>query len=391
MPAEHTPAAPFDLGPDGPSPELLRRLADAPLDGVTMPSGQVAHLAVRYADVKQVLSDPRFTRELAYAGAPTYFPGEDPTTADPDFLATMGPPRHNQVRRIVANAFSARRVEKWRPTVQRIADRLVAEIVDGPKPADFVADFAFQFTIQVIVEVIGIPDEDRDRFRGWTTASAVANMGSFLEYVEGLLARRRQEPGNGLLDELIAARDGDDRLTEKELVRLVIAMLVAGHETTGSTLSRGLFTLLADRALYKNLVAKPELVPDHVREILRLHPAVEVSLLRVATEDVRLPSGGTVAKGEPVIASLTGANLDPEVFGSNACPFDPARASGEHLSFGHGMHFCLGSNVARIELEVALSTVVNRLPDLRLAVDPAEVVSESDTVIRSLPRLPITW
>jgi cytochrome P450 len=387
-------ALPFDpAGDGGPAPELRRRLADAPLAPVTMPSGQTARLAVRHADVKQVLSDLRFSRELAYQGAPAYFPGEDPTTADPDFLANMGPLRHQQVRRIIAGAFSARRVERWRPAVAAVADRLIDDLLAGPAPADFVNDFAFQLTIQVIVEIIGIPDEDRDRFRGWTTASAVAGMADFLSYIEGLLARRRGEPGAALLDELIAARDGEDRLTESELVRLVVAMLVAGHETTGSTLSRGVFTLLADREHYAALVADPDLAPAYAQEILRLHPAVEVSLIRVATEDVDLPSG-TVHRGEAVLAGLAGANVDDRVFGPRACPFDPGRGvarSGEHLTFGHGLHFCLGSNVARVELEVALDRLARRVPSLRLAVPAEEITTESDTVIRSIPRLPIAW
>ncbi|KLL10398.1 MULTISPECIES: cytochrome P450 [Protofrankia] len=391
--AGERPSLPLEPGIDGsPAPELVAWLQSKELAEVTMPSGQTALLGVTHADAKTILSDPRFSRQLAYAGAPTFFPGEDATTADPDFLANMPPDRHHLVRRLVSGSFTVRRVNGWRSTAQRIADELVDDLLASEQPTDFVANFAFQFPIRVICEIIGITGEDQKRFRTWTTATFAASGAEFIAYVQDLLARRRAEPGNDLIDSLIAARDGADRLTEPELIRMVLAMIVAGHETTASAISRGVLTLLRDRRRYERLIAEPELIPSVVEEILRVNPPIETALLRVATEDVELPLG-QVRRGQAVLASLSGANVDSAVFGE---PYefildrDPIAAR-DHLSFGHGPHFCLGAGVARLELEVALSTLTTRLPGLTLALDPTQTPSVSDTMVRTVAELPVRW
>ncbi|MCM2410698.1 cytochrome P450 [Streptomyces sp. RKAG290] len=386
-------ALPLDPAPDGgPSPELVRRLRAALLDEVRMPSGQNAVLGVAHADARQVLTDPRFSRELSYEGAPGFFPGEDATTADPDFLANMPDRRHALVRRIVAGAFSARRVASWRPVTERIAAELVQELKESGAPLDFVSQFGFRLPIRVICEIIGITGEDQERFRSFTTAAFAADGAGFLTYIEDLLKRRRAEPGTDLIDDLIQARDGKDRLTEPELVRLVLALIVAGHETTAAALSRGTLSLLAEPERYRRLVEEPGRIPAAVEEILRLNPPVDTSLLRVATEDVELASG-TVGRGSAVLASLTGANVDPAVFEephSFSLDREPSLAR-EHLTFGHGAHFCLGAGVARLELTVALEVLTANLPGLRLAVDPEKVHTVSDLMVRTLPELPVRW
>jgi cytochrome P450 len=366
-------------------------LGEPGLQPATLPSGCPATLAVRHADARHVLSDARLSRELAYPGAPTFFPGEDATTQDPDFLANMPPDRHRTVRRLIGTSFTPRRVAAWRPAVERIADDLTGDLLALDRP-DFVARFAFPFPMRVICTVIGIPDEDQERFRGWTTASFAAEGAGFLDWVGELVRTRRAHPRSDLVDELIAARDGADALTEAELVRLVLALIVAGHETTAAALSRGLYTLLAVPERWERLVADPDLVPAAVEELLRLNPPVDTSLVRVTTAETDLPSG-TVPAQRAVVASLTGANLDPEVF-DDPTEFSldrPAAGPRGHLTFGHGPHFCLGANVARLELDVALRTLLRRAPGLRLAVDPARVEDTTDLMVRTLTELPVTW
>jgi cytochrome P450 len=381
---------------DGPPHEFLRRVAGEPAGRVRMPSGELAGLVVGYDDVRTVLSDPRFTRDIAaWPATPPYYPGEDPSTADPDFLANMPAARHKQVRRIVAKAFSAVETARWRPSVERIAGELATELAATLKAGaggdvDFVGEFAFRFTMGVMMSVLDMPMRDRARFSGFTTAAAATRLAEFTAYVDGLVALRRAEPADSIVDRLIAACDGEERLTDRELVHLVLSMIIAGHETTASTLSRGVHALLLAPERWAALAADPDLAPAYAEEILRRHPAVEISLIRVATEDVVLPSGATFRRGEPVLAGLQGANLDPAFFpeGSSFAPA-PAGAKHRHLSFGHGAHHCLGAGLARLELEVALSTLATVLPDLRLAAGSRQPVTHNDGFVRGLPDLPV--
>ena len=395
-PSPAVSSLPFAPGPhDGPPQEFLRRVADEPAGQVRMPSGACARLVVRYGDVHMVLSDSRFTRDVAaWPATPAYYPGEDPSTADPDFLANMPSARHKQVRRIVAGAFSAAETARWRPSVERLANELASELAgkltDPAGRADFVGEFAFRFTMGVMLTVLDVPMRDRARFSGFTTAAAATELAEFAACVDGLIARRRAEPADSIVDRLIAACDGEERLTERELVHMVLSMIIAGHETTASTLSRGVHALLLEPERYAALGADPGLAPAYAEEILRRHPAVEVALIRVATQDVVLLSGATIRHGEPVLAGLLGANLDPAVFpeGSRFAP-EPAGARARHLSFGHGAHHCLGASLARLELEVALSTLATVLPGLRLAAGPRPPVTHNDGFVRGLPDLPV--
>jgi cytochrome P450 len=398
-----TTGYPFTCAPDESVPsEFASRLDDDPLGLVTLPSGDEATLAVRYADVRQVLSDPRFTRELNYPGAPRFVRGTD-VSDEPDALINMDPPRHTKVRAVVSGAFTPRRVERWRPRVTEIAERLLDEFIAQGPPADLVPGFAFPLPIQLICELLGVPHEDREQFRAWSDAflsiSAYtaeqrrAAAKAFSRYIWELVAARREAPGDGLIDALIDARDQDGALTDKELVRLLFGLILAGHETTATVIARGVFVLLtqpdqqADQ--YAELAADPARVPGAVEEILRYNVPGDGGLLRVATEDVEVPSG-VIGKGQAVMATVAAANRDPAVF-PDPDRFDITRPDSEHIAFGYGPHYCLGANLARLELQVAFGALVRRLPRLELATAADEVVWRSGLVMRGPEQLPVTW
>ncbi|MFF5212808.1 cytochrome P450 [Streptosporangium sp. NPDC000396] len=353
-----------------------------------MPSGQPARVAVRHADVKEVLSDLRFSRELCFEGAPRLVDGVDLAGMDPDLLLNMDPPRHTRIRRIVSGAFTPRRIESWRPRVCEIADQLIDRFPEGP--VDLASRYSFPLPIQIICELLGVPGADRERFRVWSSialSDSALNeeerltMGAeFYSYIADFLAERRREPGDDLVDVLIGARDEDDSLSESELARLTLLLIVAGHETTATVLNKGVFMLLTEPDAYAALVADPSLVPVAVEEILRYCQPSDSALLRLATEDVSLPSG-QVRKGEVVLPSVAAANLDPELF-SDPGRFDILRQPNPHIGFGHGHHYCLGAGLARLELQAAIGTLVRRLPTLRLAGAPEDVPWRTAAIVR---------
>jgi len=373
-----------------------------PFPEITLPSGDVMRSVAGHADVREVLSDPRFTRELHRAAeTPRIARGAD-ISDDRDSLLNMDPPRHTKLRRIVAGAFTPRRVAAWQPRIDDIVDRLLTEMTAAAPPADLMTAFAVPLPIQVICELLGVPGQDRDRFRHWaagalTTASEAAAeraraRSEFYAYIGALLTARRaalaSAPGDALIDALLTARDGDDVLTERELVSLIENLITAGHETTSNLIGGGMFTLLG-QGHYESLVRDPALLPGFVEELLRHDSPAPYAMPRLATEDVELPSG-LVRRGQTVLPLTTAANHDPAVY-PDPDLFDPHRTGPPHLAFGHGPHFCLGANLARLELERALTALTERLPGLALAVPAADVPWRTGGLVNGPERLPVTW
>jgi len=300
---------------------------------------------------------------------------------------------------VVAKAFTARRVEELRVRAQEIADRLVDEMTAQGPPADLVAGFALPLPVTVICELLGVPLEDRARFRHWsdamlsTTRFTPAEIDRCVEelsaYMAGLVAERRERPQDDLLGVMVAARDEQDRLSEDELVAMGVGVLVAGHETTASQIPNFVYTLLEHPDQLACLRADPDLVPQAVEELMRFVPLGSASIARYALEDVQL-SGGVVRAGEPVVASNASANRDATVF---TCPeeLDVTRQEASHVGFGHGPHHCLGAQLARMELQVALRTLLRRLPGLRLAGTGEDLVWKSGSGVKGLEKMLVTW
>ena len=370
---------------------------DAGLVRVEMPYGGQTWLATRYEDVKLVLADQRFSRAETFGrDVPRVMPGieEDPS------ILSMDPPEHSRLRKLVAKAFTARHVERLRPRVQAIIDDLLDKMIADGSPADLADAFTWPLPIIVICELLGVPVADRDDFRRWTDMilslddSEMTEIAAARDNIQGYLARliaqRRAQPTDDLLGQLVAARDEGDRLTEQELIIFGVTLLVAGHETTANQTGNFVYLLLRQPKLWHQLVGDPELVTAAIEELSRYVPlGTSGGFARIATEDVEV-GGRLVRKGESVVVQMGAANRDGAVF-ERPDEIDFARETNPHIAFGHGVHHCLGAPLARLEMQLALGTLVRRLPGLRLAVPADDVTWRADRLIRGVRALPVAW
>jgi cytochrome P450 RapN len=380
-------------------PRYAELRQDAPLLRVSMPFGGEAWLATRHEDIKTVLADLRFSRAVTVGKD---VPRTVPVISAGSTLLDKDPPEHSRLRRIATKAFTVRRIEELRPRTQAVVDELLDRMVESGPTADLAASLAWPLPISVICDLLGVPFADRESFRGWTDAAlglgadqvdAIVSARQHLgEYIAGLIAQRRVRPAEDLLTALVAARDKEDRLSEEELVQLGMTLLVAGHETTANQIGNFVYTLLSQPEYWAQLVADPELVPAAVEELLRWVPLGASGGgggVRVATEDVEL-GGQIVRAGEAVVVVMSSANRDEAVF-DHSEEIDFSREGNAHIAFGHGAHHCLGAPLARMELQLAIGTLVRRLPTLRLAVPADEVPWRSQRVVRGVLALPVSW
>ncbi|EWM13022.1 cytochrome P450 [Kutzneria sp. 744] len=378
-------------------PEYGRLRDNGELARVRMPYGGEAWMATSYEDVKTVLGDPRFSR-AATLGVDV--PRTTPLMQTESNLLTMDPPDHSRLRKLVAKAFTMRRIEMLRPRAQEVVDGLLDAIEAQGPPADLVEGLSLPLPITMICELLGVPFEDRDRFRAWSdallslTAHSVeeiqAGRDGLRAYLASLVAQRREEPSDDLLGVLVHARDEEDRLTEQELVQFGVTLLVAGHETTANQTGNFLYTLLSRPELKRDLQQNPDRLDAAIEELLRMTPLGNTAgLPRIATEDIVL-SGTLVKAGEAVVTQTAAANRDGGVF-DNADEIDFHRENNPHIAFGHGVHHCLGAQLARLELQVAVGSVLRRLPAVRFAVPVDEVPFKTGRLVRGLQALPVTW
>ncbi|MFF9076650.1 cytochrome P450 [Streptomyces sp. NPDC014646] len=393
--ADVTPLAyPFNTAAGLELSEEYERVRDQQgLLRVQMPYGEPAWLVTRYADARLVLGDQRFSRAAALSHDE---PRQSEGRRDSGILS-MDPPDHTRLRSLVAKAFTVRQVEKLRPQVRTLTSDLLDEMEAAGQPADLVDLFALPLPVAVICRMLGVPAEDRPKFRVWSdaalsTSSLTAeefdrNREELRAYMAGLIAQHRAEPRDDLMTALIEARDGRDRLSELELVDLCVGILVAGHETTASQIPNFVLTLLDHPDQLARLRAEPELVPNAVEELLRFVPLGSGSgQPRYATEDIEV--GGTLVRaGSPVLVAVGAANRDALRFSAPGV-LDVAREGNQHLGFGHGVHHCLGAPLARLELQEALSALIARFPGLRLAGD---VTWKSEMLVRGPRVMPIGW
>ena len=389
---------PFSRNRLDPDPQYAELRRTDPVCRVQLPYGPPAWLVTGYHLTKSVFGDARFSR------APTI--GRDnPRECAVEFgqvaesVMSMDPPAHTRIRHLAGRAFTAHRVERLRPRAQQIASGLIDNMVASGPPADLVESFSFAFPAIIICELLGIPAADRHAFRGWTDA-IVSTATSTLEqaqdtylhlagYLASLFAQRRAQPGDDLLTWLVQARDNDDRLTETELLFLGMALLVGGYETTAHQITNMVYTMLSHDKQLRQLKARPELLPDAVEEMLRFIVFGSAVNPRIATADVKL--GAVVVRaGEPVLCSRSSANRDERVFPS-AGELDFSRDPNPHVAFGYGPHYCLGAQLARMELQVALGTILSRLPGLHIAVPENKLTWQAGIMMRGLAAFPVAW
>ncbi|AGL17275.1 cytochrome P450 [Actinoplanes sp. N902-109] len=380
-----------------PSAELSRLQRTSPVVPFRTADGRTGWLVTRYEDVRQVLVDPRFSR--AEAGRPGV-PDPGLGQASAESILGMDPPEHTRLRRLVAGAFTARRVEALRPRVTELVHDLIDHLTALDQPADLVENFSLPLPVQVICELLGVPPEDRHMFHAWSDgvlsaadhperiATAFADLTA---YFQKLIALKRKLPADDLMTALIAARDDKDRLSEEELVRLGLTILVAGHETTANQINLFLINLHEYPDQLARLRANPGTIPQAVEELMRfvqLGPG-GAGLVRVLKEEMTL-SGVRLPAGSAVVPVMSIANRDPLLV-SDPDRLDVSRPIGGHLGFGAGVHHCLGAQLARVELQEALHGLLTRLPGLRIDVPPTELRFKDGMILRSLHSLPVRW
>ncbi|GGZ86694.1 cytochrome P450 [Streptomyces subrutilus] len=377
----------------GPIPELAALRRNAPCARIILPSGDPAWLVTRYGDVRTVLADPRFSRTRATRGAGPRM-AHVPTLQDS--ILAADPPEHSRLRKLVAPAFTARRAEAMRSGVARLVDDLLDRLAVHDRPADLVPLLARPLPLAVICDLLGVPREDADRLDAWCDAlrnltaapdaEVTAAVGEMTGYLTGLVGAKRRRGGEDVLSTLIAARDEGDRLSQDELVSFALVLLTGGYGTTADRLAGSVHLLLDDPERYGRLVREPATVPRAVEELLRYAQTNVQANLRVATEEVRL-GGVRIAEGEAVMAINSSANHDESVFDAPDL-LDLAREHNPHLGFGHGVHHCVGAQIARVQLQEALAGLVRRFPGLRAAAPPRWKTGLKTRGPRSLP---VTW
>jgi cytochrome P450 len=385
---------------------VFARLRESrPVTPVDLPGGR-AWLVTRYEDVRAALADPRLAKDPR-----KQYPGWTPDLMGAMFslhMLNLDPPDHTRLRRLVQKAFTPGRVAALRPRVQEIAtelldsmESLAAADGSGAVELDLLDSYAFPLPITVICELLGVPAKDRQLFREWTaviisserTAEDLSRETfhragqAMFGYFAQLIAAKRESPADDLLSALILARDEGDALTEHELYAMLFLLLVAGFETTVNLIASGALALLTFPQEMAMLRADPSLLPAAVEELLRYVNPLNHATERFTIED--LPIGDTVIPaGEWVTLVTSSANRDPGRF-ADPDRLDLSRDASGHLAFGHGIHHCLGAPLARLEGEIAIGSLLDRLPGLTLAVPPSELRWRRSSLIHGLESLPV--
>jgi cytochrome P450 len=366
-----------------------------------------AYLASRNADVAAILRDRRFGKDFAARTIARHGPGimEEPVFRSMGhWMLTQDPPDHTRLRGLVVKAFTARRVEDMRPRIQAIVDDSIDRVEKNGR-MDLIADFAFRLPVIVICDMLGIPEEDREIFfqrerTGGRLLDPVplsraeideANQGhqNSLAYFQRLFELRRREPGDDLTTQLVQAEEDGNKLTNEELCANIILLFGAGHETTVNLIGNGLLALHRNPDQLALLKSRPELMQNAIEEFLRYDSSVQTTG-RVALEDIGEIGGKQIRKGDAVLCLLGSANRDPAAYPDRPDKLDVTRQNIRIHSFGGGIHFCLGAQLARIEAEVAISTLLRRLPNLTID-DIVNPQWRPTFVLRGLKTLPASW
>ena len=388
-----------------PYPTYAELRSTAPIHRVTLPHGRGVWQVTRYEDVLAVFKDERFVKEWRMALAPDQLahipripPVMEPLSKN---MLETDPPDHERLRALVSKAFTPRLVARMRPRIQTIADSLL-DAVEDKGEMDLIDDYAFPLPITVIAELLGVPSEDRNEFRAWTDAAVsgdgtaeyletvlIPHMQAFSDYLLGMFDEKRENPKDDLISALVRPEEAGERLSEDELLGMVFLLLVAGHETTVNLIGNGTLALLQHPDQLEKLRNDPSLIKSAIEELLRYDGPLETSPERFAREDIAI--GGTVIpRGEMVRVVIAAADRDPERF-PDPDALDIARTDNRHLAFGKGIHHCLGAPLARMEGQIAIDTLLRRMPGLRLQEPPESMSWRPGIVMRGLRGLSVEF
>ncbi|EKX65747.1 cytochrome P450 [Streptomyces ipomoeae] len=377
---------------------VYARLREAgPVHRVTGTDGLPAWLVTRYDDVRQALADPRLSLDKRNATPGGYHGLALPPALDANLL-NMDPPDHTRIRRLVSKAFTPRRIALLREPMRKTADLLLDAIAPHGH-ADLITSYAAPLPITVICELLGVAPHDRQDFRSWTDAliapdpaqldKAKGAVRSMLAFFTQLLADKRAAPADDLLSALIAVRDDEDRLSEDELMSLAFLILFAGYENTVHLIGNAVLALLSHPDQLAALRADPSRLTSAVEELARYDGAAPLAIRRFPTEDITI-GGVTIPAGETVLLSLAAAHRDPSRF-ADPDRLDLGRDATGHLALGHGIHYCLGAPLARMETEIALAALFERFPGLALDVPLDELRWRPSMRARGLLSLPVRY
>ncbi|MEW9520357.1 cytochrome P450 [Streptomyces tubercidicus] len=388
-----------DAGPFDPPRPLTRLRETRPVSPLVFPDGHEGWIVTGYEAVRQLMADPRFSsrQDIGVIHDAIEIPGmpmvTEPSPQVPGLFIAMDPPDHTRLRRKLTGAFTVKRMKQLEEHIVDIAERQLDEMARLAPPVDLVKEFALPVPSLVICAMLGVPYADRESFQANsanflnTDLSLDEKIAAYTEltaYLGELVTRKRATPGEDLLSDL--ARDSD--LAIEELTGIAFLLLLAGHETTANMLALGTFALLEHPEQLAELRANPELLPGAVEELLR-YLSIADNFYRYATEDIEL-GGETIGKGSTVVVSLLAANRDPRRF-DNPDTLDIHRKARGHLSFGHGIHQCLGQQLARIEMRAGFDGLLRRFPTLKLAIPADEVKLRTNMRIYGVHALPVTW
>jgi cytochrome P450 len=388
-----------DAGPFDPPREITALRQARPVSPMVFPDGHEGWLVTGYEEVREMMADTRFSSrlDLDVVHVPYETPGmpvaTEPSPQLPGMFIAMDPPDHGRLRKRLTGAFTVKRMKQLEEHIAEIVEQQLDHLARLAPPVDLVQEFALPVPSLVICELLGVAYEDRESFQANSAQFMVRDqtleekMGAYIAlntYLSELVTRKRAEPGEDILSDLAS----HDDLTIEELTGAAFLLLIAGHETTANMLSLGTFALLEHPAERAALAADPALLPGAVEELLRYLSVADI-FFRYATEDLSL-GGETIAKGSTVVVSLLAANRDPRRF-SDPDALDIRRNARGLLSFGHGVHQCLGQQLARIEMRAGFEGLLRRFPTLRLAVPAGEVKLRTDMNIYGVHELPVTW
>jgi cytochrome P450 PksS len=387
-----------------PYPFYARLRAEEPVHRLILPTKEPVWLITRYDDVVKVLKDDRFAKDKHNAFTP------EQLARQPWFrklfkslqrnMLDVDPPDHTRLRALVSKAFTPRLVDSMRERIQTLTDELLDK-VQKQGSMDLIHDFALPLPATIIAEILGVPVKDHHKFHRWSKALidagastwrmilAVPNALALMRYLRMIIKKRRAEPQDDLISSLAKAEEAGDTLSEDELLAMCLLLLVAGHETTVNLIGNGTLALLEHPDQLDKLRGDPALIKPAIEELLRFASPLETATERYAREDV--PYGDkTIGRGDMVFAALASANRDERQF-PDPDKLDITREPNRHLTFGLGVHFCLGAPLARLEGQIALNTLLQRATNLRLAV-PREAVSwRRGLILRGLEALPVSW